>query len=148
MNDEALKKFGDFIWKNAEKEPYATADLKMMKAVLLYFSANWCPPCKLFLPKLVETYNALNAGGKQVEIIFVSNDESESAFLSYYKELPFPAIPFDSPLTDELPDTYAIPGIPVLLLLKHDGTCLTKEGRRDIIEKGVGCLDIWNNLLL
>ena len=33
----------------------------------LYFSAHWCPPCKAFTPKLVETYNKVKAAGKQLE---------------------------------------------------------------------------------
>ena len=34
------------------------------EAVLLYFSASWCPPCKHFSPQLIATYKRLKAAGK------------------------------------------------------------------------------------
>ena len=48
------------------------------KTIGLYFSAHWCPPCKAFTPKLVETFGAVKAAGKQFEMIFISSDRSAS----------------------------------------------------------------------
>ncbi|KAL6351363.1 hypothetical protein AAG906_035155 [Vitis piasezkii] len=31
------------------------------KNILLYFSAHWCPPCRAFLPKLIEAYQNIKA---------------------------------------------------------------------------------------
>ncbi|KAI7997062.1 putative nucleoredoxin 1 [Camellia lanceoleosa] len=31
------------------------------KTILIYFSAHWCPPCRAFLPKLVEVYQQIKA---------------------------------------------------------------------------------------
>jgi nucleoredoxin len=40
------------------------------KAVMIYFSAHWCPPCRRFTPMLVQSYNQMKAAGKNVEIVF------------------------------------------------------------------------------
>ena len=50
----------------------------------IYFSAHWCPPCRGFTPKLVESYNTMKAAGKNFEIVFVSSDNDEAGFDEYY----------------------------------------------------------------
>lgn len=50
------------------------------KYVLLYFSAHWCPPCRAFTPVLKQTYGALRAQGKPLEVVFVSSDSSKAQF--------------------------------------------------------------------
>ena len=56
--------FGDkLVTKAGDK---ATADVLGGKsAVGIYFSAHWCPPCRSFTPKLIESYNdALQGKGR------------------------------------------------------------------------------------
>ncbi|MFO0131921.1 MAG: thioredoxin-like domain-containing protein [bacterium] len=40
----------------------------------LYFGAHWAPPCKKFLPSLIEFYNIHNKESKKIEIIYISMD--------------------------------------------------------------------------
>jgi len=35
-------------------------DLKNLKAILIYFSAHWCPPCRGFTPVLAKNYKEWN----------------------------------------------------------------------------------------
>lgn len=63
------------------------------KAVGVYFSAHWCPPCRGFTPKLAGWYDA-DLKGKDMEIVFVSSDKDEEAFSSYYGEQPWVALPY------------------------------------------------------
>ena len=60
----------------------------------LYFSAHWCGPCRSFTPMLIEFYNKFKAG-KNLEIVYVSSDQDESKFQSYYSEMPWLALPFE-----------------------------------------------------
>ena len=39
-----------------------------------------CPPCRQFTPRLKQTYEAINATGKRLEIVFVSSDHDEKQF--------------------------------------------------------------------
>ena len=63
----------------------------------IYFSAEWCPPCKGFTPKLVDFYNKLK--GKETnlkfEIVFVSWDKDEASFKDYFGGMPWLALPFE-----------------------------------------------------
>jgi len=63
----------------------------------LYFSAHWCPPCRMFNPDLVQFYTNFKATdrGDQLEIVFVSSDQDKEGFQEYLSEMPWPALPFD-----------------------------------------------------
>ena len=64
--------FGPTLLKGAEKVSTAEA-LAGKKAVAIYFSAHWCPPCRGFTPKLAEMYSA-TFKAKGMEIVFASSD--------------------------------------------------------------------------
>ncbi|KAL3788739.1 hypothetical protein HJC23_012295 [Cyclotella cryptica] len=48
------------------------------KRVALYFAAGWCPVCTSFEPSLLQFREAAASSGKEVEIIYVPSDRSES----------------------------------------------------------------------
>lgn len=62
----------------------------------IYFSAEWCPPCKGFTPKLVEFYTKIKEKENisKFQIVFVSWDKDESAFQEYFATMPWLALPF------------------------------------------------------
>ena len=63
------------------------------KFVMLYFSAHWCPPCRGFTPVLAKKYSSYAASNKDVEIVFLSSDQGQSEFESYFKSMPWLALP-------------------------------------------------------
>ncbi|CAF1306990.1 unnamed protein product [Adineta ricciae] len=63
------------------------------KAIGLYFSAHWCPPCRGFTPILVDFYNKYGSE-KNLEIIFISSDNDEESFNEYYQEMPWLTLDF------------------------------------------------------
>ena len=84
--------FGPSLLKNAGGEKTSTAEaMEGSTAVLVYFSAHWCPPCRMFTPMLVETYNQLKRDGKKVEVVFVSSDRTETGFTEYFSSMPWSA---------------------------------------------------------
>eukprot|EP00286_Rhodomonas_abbreviata_P019009 CAMPEP_0181309380 /NCGR_PEP_ID=MMETSP1101-20121128/11981_1 /TAXON_ID=46948 /ORGANISM="Rhodomonas abbreviata, Strain Caron Lab Isolate" /LENGTH=104 /DNA_ID=CAMNT_0023415857 /DNA_START=42 /DNA_END=353 /DNA_ORIENTATION=+ len=78
----------------APAETCALSDLPKEGVIGLYFSAHWCPPCRGFTPKLAESYKAIRAAGKSFQIVFLSSDKDDSAFLEYFAEQPWLALPF------------------------------------------------------
>ena len=62
----------------------------------IYFSAHWCPPCRMFTPQLAEFYRSFKntESGASFEIIFVSSDEDETKFNEYHAEMPWLALPY------------------------------------------------------
>ena len=100
----------------------------------LYFSAHWCPPCRLFTPVLVDFYNKINEKEKKLEIIFVSNDQSPQQFNEYYKTMPWCAVNFDDDIRDTLGEAFQINGIPTLLVVDNKGKKLCDDARTIIEE--------------
>jgi len=115
------------------------------KTVAVYFSAYWCPPCRAFTPVLVEFYNKLKADNKPLEIVFVSGDENKPAMETYMKDMkmPWPAVPYESPKTIELKIKFGIFGFPFMIVLRPDGTLITRDGVRDVAQFGESAFDKW-----
>lgn len=61
----------------------------------LYFSALWCPPCRMFTPKLKNYYNRLAEKGNLFEVVFVSSDSDQEAFDEYFQEMPWAALSYE-----------------------------------------------------
>jgi nucleoredoxin len=111
------------------------------KAVGIYFSAHWCPPCKGFTPKLAEMYtSAFKAKG--MEIVFVSWDRDQSSFDGYYKDMPWVAMPFDLE-KEKLNKKFKVSGIPNLVILGPDGSVITKDGREAVMGDPTGAEFPW-----
>eukprot|EP00927_Polykrikos_kofoidii_P028232 TRINITY_DN2468_c0_g1_i1.p1 TRINITY_DN2468_c0_g1~~TRINITY_DN2468_c0_g1_i1.p1 ORF type:complete len:473 (+),score=93.50 TRINITY_DN2468_c0_g1_i1:86-1504(+) len=99
------------------------------KAVALYFSAHWCPPCRAFTPKFAKWYSE-NLKSKGLEVVFVSSDRDEEGFKEYYEEQPWMACVFDDrDRKDAISKKFKIRGIPAVVLLDADANIITKDGR-------------------
>jgi len=94
-------------------------------------------------------YNEINAkGAGTLEVVFVSSDRSQKDMMSYMaKHAHWHAVPFDSPLRNELKRKYGccagsekatigvskrLSGIPALVVIKSDGTLVTRSGKNDV----------------
>jgi len=112
----------------------ADSALADKELILYYFSAHWCPPCKMFTPKLKEFYDAV-ASEHKLEIIFVSSDQSHDAMMAYMKEShgDWLVVEHESDLSNTLDQKYGIEGIPTLIVCKKDGTVVTENGRGDVM---------------
>jgi len=83
------------IRQNGEKVPISSFCGKD-RVIGIYFSADWCPPCKGFTPKLIDLYNKVKScpNGVKFEVVFVSWDKDESAFTEYFNTMPWLALPY------------------------------------------------------
>jgi len=136
----ALKQlFGDTLTTKNGPASTETA-LADLDAVLVYFSAHWCPPCRGFTPKLAEAYTAYKAAGKKLELVFVSSDKSEGEFDSYYAEMPWLALPYAArDLKGTLSKKYKVSGIPSLIVIDgKTGETITKDGRSAVMQDPKG----------
>jgi nucleoredoxin len=99
------------------------------KVVGVYFSAHWCGPCRNFTPILKDFYEEI--AGDDFEIVFVSLDRSDADLQKYLKEAHgnWLYVPFGDKNIQSLADQYGVSGIPALIILKPDGTLVTKDGR-------------------
>ena len=98
------------------------------KYTALYFSAHWCPPCRMFTPKLVEWYNGFKAKHPDFELVFVSSDQDEDAMEEYIEgdNMPWPYVKFEK-AKEEIFRKYSSDGIPYLVLIDENGKDLTGQ---------------------
>ncbi len=112
------------------------------KVVGLYFSAEWCPPCRKFTPTLVE---ARDRNKSDFEVVFVSSDESEKDQQKYMKgyRMKWPAVPFDSQKREELGAKFGVSGIPALVIVDSEGNLISAQGRREISQDAREAIQNW-----
>ena len=110
---------GDLTGPTVESSPKYTA---------LYFSAHWCPPCRMFTPKLVEWYNSFKAKHPEFELVFVSSDRDEQAMKDYIAgdKMPWPAVKFDQAQSEKF-QKFSSSGIPYLVLIDDKGNAVTAK---------------------
>merc|ERR1711972_647385 len=86
-------------------------------------------PCRGFTPRLATAYKEKTT---DVEIVFLSSDKDEAAFSSYFKEMPWLALPYsDRQKKEDLSGKYGVRGIPTLIVLDGEGNLVTKDGRSE-----------------
>ncbi|CAL1281400.1 unnamed protein product [Larinioides sclopetarius] len=114
--------------------------------IAFYFSAHWCPPCRMFTPVLADFYEEVKDKGLPFEIIFVSSDRSEDALFDYMSEAhgDWLAVPYGSQTVDQLKKKFNVQGIPMLIVTRKDGTVISTNGRSDVESKGVKAFNDWN----
>ncbi|KAI3812473.1 hypothetical protein L1987_17183 [Smallanthus sonchifolius] len=106
------------------------------KYILLYFSAHWCPPCRAFTPKLVETYNEIKSKHDAFEVIFISSDRDQASYDEYYATMPWLALPYNDKRKQSLSRIFKVSGIPLLAALGPTGKTITTETRGLIMLHG------------
>merc|ERR1712154_355490 len=102
--------------------------------VLYYFSAHWCPPCRQFTPMLADFYGEVS---DELEIVFVSSDRLPEDMTSYMKKShgDWCAVEHNSALANGLKKTLRVQEIPTLVVVKRDGSVVTKNGRSHVMGK-------------
>ena len=73
----------------------------------------------------------------EVAVVFVSSDQEQSGFDSYYASMPWAAVPFEARnLKSALGGKYGVSGIPALVVLDAaTGALVTKDGRTAVMSK-------------
>jgi nucleoredoxin len=92
----------------------------------LYFSAQWCGPCRKFTPQLVAYYNQVTHDHPEFEIIFVSLDKSADGMAAYMRDdnMPWPAIEYGKLANVPALQKYVGKGIPDLVIVDASGKVL------------------------
>mmetsp|Transcript_2720 Transcript_2720/g.2875 ORF Transcript_2720/g.2875 Transcript_2720/m.2875 type:complete len:290 (+) Transcript_2720:87-956(+) len=105
------------------------------KYIGLFFSASWCVPCQVFTAKLIAFYHHhLSKGRNDFEIIFISADKDETAFLEYYHTMPWITLPYQDERIKLLSNRFSVREIPLLILVDPTGSMITTNGK-DYIER-------------
>lgn len=114
----------EFLTSANGKVPWSAVD---GKTVCLFFSANWCRPCKAFSPNLVQLYNTLKRNDQNLEIVFVSSDRDEITYNEHLDTMPWLAVPFNLNLYARLTRLFNIKHIPALIPLSSNGNFIEDD---------------------
>jgi len=119
-----------------------SSDVLDGKIVGIYFSAQWCPPCRHFTPSLVEFRNK---NSKDFEVVFVSSDRSSQDQLKYMEKygMKWYTLPHGSDAAKQLSKKYEVRGIPALVIVDSKGNTITKNGRGDVSKNPTTALASW-----
>jgi len=139
---------------HAQMETHLTNEaLAGKKVVGVYFSADWCGPCRQFTPELVSFYDKMNnrRGKKdQFEIIWVSRCRDVKSFGQYFTHMKWLALPPEEALGQRgqvLNDLFKVKGIPHLVLLDEVGNVITYDARNKLPADRAGIGFPWRNPL-
>ncbi|XP_043714794.1 probable nucleoredoxin 3 [Telopea speciosissima] len=124
----------EFLESSEGKVPLSSLD---QKTICLFFSANWCRPCRAFIPQLVKLYNTLRNTDRNLEIIFVSFDRDENGFREHSKLMPWLAVPFDINICRRLRNHYHVVRIPSLIPLYSNGEPVEGDAVQLIEDYGI-----------
>ena len=128
---------------NAEGKTYSAENLRG-KIVALYFSANWCPPCRKFTPKLIDFYNDYS---DSLGVVLISLDKSpavQQKYMQKYK-MKWLATENNSSTSKILSQKYDIQSIPTLIVLAPDGSLITKKGRKAVEKRPQEAINSWKS---
>jgi len=105
------------------------AVLAKASVVGLYF-AEWTKISRTLTRKLAIAYRCGSEYRQDMEIIFISSDESEESFRESYSEMPWLALPFSATeIRSNLMETFAITTLPCFVLVNaKTGAVISKDG--------------------
>ena len=116
-------------------------------SVGLLFAGKWCSSSLLFVNHFIKWYNELVHKFKDILIIYVSCDLTDSDFQNFFKQMPWYAIPYQ--LRDKkqyLSRKYRVPQIPRLVYVNKSGEIVNKDGRVVMLVDPLGLLLPYKNL--
>jgi len=106
------------------------------KVMALYFSAGWCPSCRMFTPKIKNFYNETKSDG--FELLWVSRDKTEEDLKEYYEKALSDCLylPHGSPYIREFLHNYNVKTIPQVRVVDSEGRVLVEDAREKIQTEG------------
>ncbi|XP_013779972.1 nucleoredoxin-like protein 2 [Limulus polyphemus] len=132
--------------KRDKSEVEAKEFLRNKDLVGFFFGNRSCPWCLGFTSYLDDIYLKLQKQGASFEVVLISSDDKEEAMFGYMDqmEIGWPAIPFNSDVRQKLIQLYDVQAIPALIVVKKDGTVVTKDGVEELEEKEVEAFSEWS----
>ncbi|KAG7350813.1 alkyl hydroperoxide reductase [Nitzschia inconspicua] len=134
-------------------EQYTNEALKGKNVIGIYFSADWCGPCRQFTPELVSFYHKMNKRRGQkdkFQIIWVSRCRDVNSHYQYFTHMPWLALPPEEATGargEMLSNKYKVKGIPTLVLVDDLGQTITTDARNKIPQDKAGIGFPWRNPL-
>lgn len=155
-----------YLHSDSDKEIFRTRDLDD-KYLLIYAAGQWCQQCRHFTEKIAKAYNVLKMHREDFEvsppikcgllvdlflfalysrislftpsqILFLSSDQDQESFDTFFGQMPFGAIPFEERAAKAaIANKFRIRRVPVLLVFGPRPPC---GGDRPLINADARCI--------
>ncbi|VEN48832.1 unnamed protein product [Callosobruchus maculatus] len=120
--------------------------LKNAKIVIYFFSASWVENTRDLVDKLKTLYDENLKRNTKMEIIYVSADTEETHFQKdLSKQGPWAAIPFKNNAADTLRWRYDITCLPQIVVVKKDGSIISRKGKDELEKLGINVIVTWSD---
>ena len=107
------------------------------KFVGVLFAADWCQPCKTFLPILTKYYNKIHKR-KNFEIIWVSGSRSKDGYDSLLAQMPWLGMVYDMQRSQAIQQAFQVAGFPTFLIFDSKGEIITRDGVQKVTKDPSG----------
>ena len=120
---------GNLVILDGKEFKAHTPKKRPAKYVVFYYTASWCPPCRVFTPELVKFYNKHKTD--QFEIILVTSDRDAKSMESYAAKnnMPWPHLKFDQVGAFKSKFNHGVRGIPAVIICDLEGKIVSSNGR-------------------
>ncbi len=115
------------------------------KYVGLYFSASYCPPCRIFTPELIHLRNQY---AETFEVVLVGSDydnEEQQRYMDEY-QMPWLAIINESEANIHASESLDVETIPYLVILDPAGKVVREFGTEELFLLMEGQIDFWKSI--
>jgi len=113
---------GDSLLRGHDKVPVNSL---AGKTVAIYFSGYFCPPCRQQTSAMKAFYAQAQAQGSPFEIVLISADRDKSDFDTYFGQMSWLALPYDSPRRQQIMSQYQVSGVPKLMIFGPKGNIIS-----------------------
>mmetsp|Transcript_22945 Transcript_22945/g.35370 ORF Transcript_22945/g.35370 Transcript_22945/m.35370 type:complete len:162 (-) Transcript_22945:104-589(-) len=140
-----LVKDGDAV-KKVSVADFAK-DNSSVKFLAFYAGAHWCPPCRIYTANLQEFYHSVNADGKKMEVIFMTDDRDQAHFDRHFAKMPWAAIPFgEDNAKNQFKITHCVDSLPSLVVISTSTWNVVNIGEeRDSVPLKDKSLKLWED---
>ena len=85
----------------------------------------------------------MNENEKVFEVVFFSGDKTKPEFDTYFKDMPWPSMPWQDPKISKASSEIKVKGVPQLVVMTKDGQLLCKNAVNLIKENGPVIIEEW-----
>lgn len=127
--DELINAIGPSL-VDANGRLFDSRALREANYVILFFSAQWCGPCRRFTPNLIEFHHQYSQRAR-IAVVYVSADRSVEQMMQYLqsRDMPFLAVPHHRVEQSGLKRKFnSRGGIPKLVVLDRGGEIVVESG--------------------
>jgi len=109
------------------------------RVAAVFFGAEWEPTSTEFASLLEKVYyGCREINGRNLEVVFASQDADVGSYESFRNSMPWPALPYKDPRIARLKDRFGVTAMPCVVVIDEDGAVINRNAYGQIVEGSYG----------